>query len=173
MECTLDPTNKRTKMNLSVSTGEDIFSDNHMNIEPTSMTAVSNITLGETALTNMTCDVHSALKMMHIMDTGKSDSHPFQLMMTLSIPTINSAYVLRKDAGCMTGPNESLIFYQSRATPFFPHRLLLMVIFSVCFLSLLQPVTAMPHHALTLSVYALNANGFISTAKIHHINNVI
>ena len=51
--------------------------------------------------------------------------------------------------------------------------LLLMVIFSVCFLSLLQPVTAMPHHALTLSVYALNANGFISTAKIHHINNVI
>ena len=93
MECTLDPTNKRTKMNLSVSTGEDIFSDNHMNIEPTSTTAVSNITLGETALTNMTCDVHSALKMMHIMDTGKSDSHPFQLMITLSIPTINSASV--------------------------------------------------------------------------------
>jgi hypothetical protein len=34
-------------------------------------------------------------------------------------------------------------------------------------------VVASQVHALTLSIYALNANGFVSPAKIHHMNNVI
>src|ERR1700732_3042606 len=60
-----------------------------------------------------------------------------------------------------------------RGKPLLQHCLLWLVILSICFLSLLQPVTAMLPHASTLSVYALNANGFVSTAKIHLVNNMI
>jgi hypothetical protein len=43
----------------------------------------------------------------------------------------------------------------------------------VCFILALQLVATVPSRAPTLSIYTLNANRFVSPAKIHHINNMI
>jgi hypothetical protein len=79
--------------------------------------------------------------------------------------------VLRADIGCTAGPNIS--HSSSSQSQFKVPCISLWIALLVCFIALIQPVAAAPSLAATLLIYALNANGFVSPAKIHHINNVI
>ena len=173
VENVFNPKSKRAKKDLAISTGEDSFSDNSMETEHTSTNVVSNVSLSKIAQTNLTCLMHPAPKIIHTTGTGRSDLQPMWLMRTHMLPIIYSDVRLKMDAGCMTGPNKSFSHFQPLAAIFVLPHFILKIMFLVCFLSLLQPVATLPPRASTLSIYALNVNGFISMAKIHHVNNVI
>jgi len=170
---------KRTKKDrlLSVTTGSDVFGPTNINtmfIDQEEMAEVSNIPAGDSIITDVTCHVHPAPQMMlpSHFSAGYTGLRPAHIITMPEIPVEHNFNVLRADAGCTAGLNISH-FPSSLCTRFKIPRILLWVGLMVGLIALLQPVAAMPSHAPTLSIYALNANGFVSPTKIHHVNNVI
>jgi hypothetical protein len=162
----------RKDRSLSVKMGTDIFGPTDVNtmvVDQDETAEVSIISLGRSAMTNVTRHVHPAPLMMpssHV-SVGVTGSTP---MPKKSVD--HNVNVLRVDIGCTAGLNISRLSTTSRSQLKIPC-LSLWIVMMVCFLFLCQPAVAAPSHAPTLTVYALNANGFVSLAKIHHMNNVI
>jgi hypothetical protein len=145
-----------------------------MAVDQDSAAKVSGILLGHNAWTNVACSVHQAPQMMpqsHAV-AGVYGLYP---MRSISMPknsVKNNVKMLRADVGCTPGLNISNLSTVLRFHCKIPC-INLWVVLLVCFVFVLQPVVASQAHAPTLSIYALNANGFVSPAKIHHVNNVI
>jgi hypothetical protein len=170
---------KRTKKvrSLSVTMGSDVFGPTNVNtlvIDEEEMAEVGNIPTGDSIITDVTCHVHPAPRMMlpSHFSAGYTGLCPVRIIPMPKIPVEHNFNVLRVDAGCTAGLNISH-FPLSLRTRFKIPRILLWVGLMVGLIALLQPVAVMPSHAPTLSIYALNTNGFVSPTKIHHVNNVI
>jgi hypothetical protein len=166
----------RKDRSLSVTTGSDVFGPtnfNVMDVDQGEKDMVSVTSSGENAQTNRTCNVHPAPQMMlssYVLD-GFCVMYPKRSAPLLNSSVENNVSLLRADHGCTASLNKS---YRS---DFSKYRLctprIIWILFLVWSLSLLQYAVAMSTHAHTLSIYALNANGFVSPLKIHHVSNVI
>ena len=161
---------------MSVTTSSDVFgpTDVNMTIEMGGSVEVSTASHGESAETKATCLVHPASQMMrlfHFSDGTCGSRHMWPIPLPINSVDYNVT-LLRADAGCTTGHNSYLSSSSCKLRARIPH-IFIWLFLLVCFLLSLQTVAAILSQAPTLSVYALNANGFVSPIKIHHISNVI
>jgi hypothetical protein len=171
-----EPKKPRKDQSLSVTTGSDVFSPtdpNVMVVDQAEKDMVSITSSGENAQTNRTCNVHPAPRMMlsSFVSDGFCVMYPERSAPLLYSSVENNVSLLRVDRRCTAGLNKSFKSDLSKFHLHTPH--FTWILFLVWSLSLLQYTVATPTHAHTLSIYVLNANGFVSPPKIHHVSNVI